>query len=128
MRVCLPEAIAGQPCSCAGVGASKVRSNQSRTGWLNRASASMASAYRAARGVTRGRSNRDAPVPPPAISVVRPGARELKRRLGFLGAAEIAGMDAGELDHVFRERPALHRFPGTMAQRTQDLCAAIVSE
>jgi len=56
------------------------------------------------------------------------GPLELKRRLGFLGAAEIAGMDAGELDRVFRERPALHRFPGTMAQRTQDLCAAIVSE
>jgi uncharacterized HhH-GPD family protein len=40
----------------------------------------------------------------------------------------MAGMDPGELDHAFRERPALHRFPGTMASRTQDLCAAIASE
>jgi uncharacterized HhH-GPD family protein len=56
------------------------------------------------------------------------GPRELKRRLGTLDAAEIAGMDAGELDRVFRERPALHRYPGTMSQRTQDLCAAIASE
>jgi uncharacterized HhH-GPD family protein len=56
------------------------------------------------------------------------GPLELKRRLGFLGAGEIAGIDPGELDRVFRERPALHRFPGTMAQRTQDLCAAIASE
>jgi uncharacterized HhH-GPD family protein len=56
------------------------------------------------------------------------GPLELKRRLGSLGAAAIAGTDAGELDRIFRERPALHRYPGTMAQRTQELCAAIASE
>jgi uncharacterized HhH-GPD family protein len=56
------------------------------------------------------------------------GPLELKRRIGSLDAAAIAGMDAGELDRVFRDRPALHRFPGTMATRTQDLCAAVVSE
>src|SRR5919201_44408 len=53
---------------------------------------------------------------------------ELKRRLGTLDPAMIAGMDAGELERVFAERPALHRFPGSMARRTQELCAAIVSE
>jgi uncharacterized HhH-GPD family protein len=37
-------------------------------------------------------------------------------------------MDAGALDRAFRERPALHRYPGTMAERTQALCAAIASE
>jgi uncharacterized HhH-GPD family protein len=56
------------------------------------------------------------------------GPLELQRRIGALDAAAIAGMDTGELDRAFRERPALHRFPGTMAQRTQDLCAAITSE
>ena len=56
------------------------------------------------------------------------GPLELQRRIGALDAAAIAGMDPGELDRAFRERPALHRFPGTMAQRTQDLCAAITSE
>jgi uncharacterized HhH-GPD family protein len=56
------------------------------------------------------------------------GPLELKRRLGGLDAREIAGMDAGELDRVFREKPALHRYPGTMAERTQALCAAIASE
>src|SRR5207247_8277009 len=56
------------------------------------------------------------------------GPLELKRRIGSLDAAQIAGMDPGELDRAFRERPALHRFPGTMASRTQDLCAAIASE
>ncbi len=53
---------------------------------------------------------------------------ELRRRLGRLDAEEIAGMDTGELERVFAEKPALHRFPGTMARRTQELCAAVVSE
>jgi uncharacterized HhH-GPD family protein len=56
------------------------------------------------------------------------GPLELKRRIGTLDAAAIAGMDAGELDRAFRERPALHRYPGTMAGRTQDLCGAVASE
>jgi uncharacterized HhH-GPD family protein len=56
------------------------------------------------------------------------GPLELKRRVGSLDPAHIAGMDSGELDRVFRERPALHRYPGTMAERTQELCAAVASE
>jgi uncharacterized HhH-GPD family protein len=56
------------------------------------------------------------------------GPLELKRRIGTLEAAAIAGMDPRELDEAFRRRPALHRYPGTMAERTQELCAAIVSE
>jgi uncharacterized HhH-GPD family protein len=56
------------------------------------------------------------------------GPLELKRRIGTLDAAAIADMDPGDLDRAFRERPALHRFPGTMAMRTQDLCAAIASD
>ena len=40
------------------------------------------------------------------------GPAELKRRLGHLDAARIAAMDPAELDAVFRDRPALHRFPG----------------
>jgi uncharacterized HhH-GPD family protein len=56
------------------------------------------------------------------------GPLELKRRLGSLDASEIAGADPGELDRIFREKPALHRYPGTMAQRTQDLAAAVASD
>jgi uncharacterized HhH-GPD family protein len=29
---------------------------------------------------------------------------------------------------VFREKPAIHRFPGTMAQRVQDLAAHVAEE
>src|SRR5512135_601249 len=43
------------------------------------------------------------------------GPWELRRRIGHLDAARIAAADLAELDRVFRERPALHRFPGSMA-------------
>jgi uncharacterized HhH-GPD family protein len=56
------------------------------------------------------------------------GPRKLEQRLGRLDAAEIAGMDPGKLEAVFREKPAIHRFPGNMAKRVQELCAEIVSE
>jgi uncharacterized HhH-GPD family protein len=56
------------------------------------------------------------------------GPRELQRRLGALDAAQLAGMDTGELERVFAERPAIHRFPGAMARRVQELCAAVASE
>jgi uncharacterized HhH-GPD family protein len=41
---------------------------------------------------------------------------------GSLDAGAIATMDSEELVAVFRGPPALHRFPGSMAQRTQALC------
>jgi uncharacterized HhH-GPD family protein len=56
------------------------------------------------------------------------GPLELKQRFGSLDAARIAAADPGELDRVFRDKPALHRYPGTMAERTQDLAAAITSD
>ena len=56
------------------------------------------------------------------------GPAELKRRLGHLDAARIAAMDPAELDAVFRERPALHRFPGAMAGKVQQLAVAIARD
>jgi uncharacterized HhH-GPD family protein len=54
---------------------------------------------------------------------------ELKKRFGGqLDAHDIAGRDPTELEEIFRAKPALHRYPATMAHRTQDLCAAIASE
>jgi uncharacterized HhH-GPD family protein len=50
---------------------------------------------------------------------------ELKRRLGTLDPAAIAAADPAALEAAFRERPALHRFPGAMARRTQALCALV---
>ena len=56
------------------------------------------------------------------------GPAELKRRLGHLDPARIAEMDPGELGEIFRERPALHRFPGSMATKVQTLAAAIARD
>jgi uncharacterized HhH-GPD family protein len=53
---------------------------------------------------------------------------ELSRRLGGLDAAHIAALDPGELEAAFREQPALHRFPGSMARRVQDFCATLVAD
>jgi uncharacterized HhH-GPD family protein len=54
------------------------------------------------------------------------GPIELRRRIGRLDAQEIATMDPEKLDSAFRERPALHRFPGNMAKRTRELAAYLV--
>jgi uncharacterized HhH-GPD family protein len=56
------------------------------------------------------------------------GPLELRRRLGYLDPSRIAGTDSAELDRVFRQRPALHRFPGAMAKRVQALAQAISEE
>jgi uncharacterized HhH-GPD family protein len=53
------------------------------------------------------------------------GPLELRRRLGHLDAGRIAGIPIEELERVFAERPAMHRFPRAMARRVQELCAAI---
>jgi uncharacterized HhH-GPD family protein len=56
------------------------------------------------------------------------GPLAIKHRLGYLDAARIAALDPGDLDAVFRERPAIHRFPGSMATKVQALCATIARE
>ena len=55
------------------------------------------------------------------------GPLKLRQRLGTLDPATIARTDPGRLVEVFRETPAIHRFPGTMAERVQDL-ATVVAE
>jgi uncharacterized HhH-GPD family protein len=56
------------------------------------------------------------------------GPLDIRARLGHLDAAKIAATDPAELDRVFRERPAIHRFPGSMAGKVQALCAAVASQ
>jgi uncharacterized HhH-GPD family protein len=56
------------------------------------------------------------------------GPQKLKARIGSLDAATIASMDPAELEAAFRQRPAIHRFPGAMARRVQELCAVIAEE
>ena len=56
------------------------------------------------------------------------GPHTLAQRLGGLDAAAIAAMPPDDLIEVFKQKPALHRFPGSMAKRTHDLCRALVDE
>jgi len=56
------------------------------------------------------------------------GPLKLKQRLGTLEARSIAGADPGELERIFREKPAIHRFPGSMAKRVQELAAVVEEE
>jgi uncharacterized HhH-GPD family protein len=56
------------------------------------------------------------------------GPLKIKQRVGTLDAGVLAGMDPGRLDAAFREKPAVHRFPGTMATRVQELARTVVSE
>jgi uncharacterized HhH-GPD family protein len=50
------------------------------------------------------------------------GPLTLKRRLGAFDAATLAKAD---LEPVFREKPAIHRYPGSMAKRVHDLAVHV---
>jgi uncharacterized HhH-GPD family protein len=50
------------------------------------------------------------------------GPLALKERLGSLDAAALADAD---LEPVFREKPAIHRFPGSMAGKVHDLAVHV---
>jgi uncharacterized HhH-GPD family protein len=50
------------------------------------------------------------------------GPLVLRERLGTLDAAALADAD---LEPLFREKPAIHRFPGSMAQRVHELAVYV---
>jgi uncharacterized HhH-GPD family protein len=56
------------------------------------------------------------------------GPRLIADRLGVdsLDAAALATADPEELAKVFQGPPAVHRYPGSMAARTQELCRLLV--
>lgn len=56
------------------------------------------------------------------------GPLKIKQRLGTLDPRAIASTDPAKLEAAFREKPAVHRFPGTMAQRVQDLARVVVDD
>jgi uncharacterized HhH-GPD family protein len=56
------------------------------------------------------------------------GPLKIKQRLGTLDAGAIAKLDPAKLEEAFRERPAVHRFPGSMATRVADLSAHVEAE
>jgi uncharacterized HhH-GPD family protein len=53
------------------------------------------------------------------------GPLRLKQRLGTLEPRAVANAD---LEPLFREKPAIHRFPGSMAERVRELAATVADE
>jgi uncharacterized HhH-GPD family protein len=53
------------------------------------------------------------------------GPLRLKQRLGTLEPSAVA---AADLEPLFREKPAIHRFPGSMAERVRELAATVAEE
>lgn len=56
------------------------------------------------------------------------GPLKLRQRLGTLDPGAIAATDPTRLEAAFREKPAIHRFPGAMAARVQELAAVVAEE
>jgi len=54
------------------------------------------------------------------------GPRKLAERIGAIDAAQIADHDPDAFAALAAERPAIHRFPGSMAKRIQALAREIV--
>jgi uncharacterized HhH-GPD family protein len=53
------------------------------------------------------------------------GPLRLKERLGTLEPGAVA---AADLEPLFRQKPAIHRFPGSMAERVRELGATVTEE
>jgi len=53
------------------------------------------------------------------------GPYVLRERVGTLDPRKLAGLD---LEPAFREKPAIHRFPGSMAARVRELASVVAEE
>lgn len=62
------------------------------------------------------------------MEVAFAGPKKLADRVGSLDAEVIADYDPEKFAALFAETPAVHRFPGSMAKRVQDLCRMLVDE
>ncbi|KRA25512.1 Fe-S cluster assembly protein HesB [Microbacterium sp. Root61] len=63
-----------------------------------------------------------------AMETAFAGPLKIQERIGSVDAETLAGYDPEALAEVFKTTPAIHRFPGSMAGRVQDLCAALERE
>jgi uncharacterized HhH-GPD family protein len=56
------------------------------------------------------------------------GPATLEHRLGHLDPKKIAAMDVDEFVSICCEKPAIHRFPGSMGKRIHAVCEALVAD
>ncbi len=62
------------------------------------------------------------------MEVAFAGPKKIADRMGGLDAREIADYDPEKFIALCSERPAVHRFPGSMGKRLQSLAQAIVDD
>ncbi|RLV55381.1 Fe-S cluster assembly protein HesB [Aeromicrobium phragmitis] len=60
-----------------------------------------------------------------AMETAFTGPRKIVERIGTIDAATLASYDPEALEAAFRQPPAVHRYPGSMAKRVQALCADV---
>jgi uncharacterized HhH-GPD family protein len=63
-----------------------------------------------------------------AMETAFTGPKKIQERTGSLSASALAAYDPEALVDVFRETPAVHRFPGSMAGRVQTLCETVATD
>lgn len=63
-----------------------------------------------------------------AMETAFAGPAKIRDRIGTLEPAALAGYDADAFVEVFKETPAVHRFPGSMAGRVQSLADVVARE
>ncbi|WP_286928147.1 MULTISPECIES: HhH-GPD-type base excision DNA repair protein [Aeromicrobium] len=63
-----------------------------------------------------------------AMEAAFSGPAKILDRVGTLDPADIAGQEPEAFEAVFRQTPAVHRYPGSMAGRVQALAAAVRDE
>jgi uncharacterized HhH-GPD family protein len=56
------------------------------------------------------------------------GPLKIKQRLGTLEPGRLARLDPAQVEEAFRQKPAVHRFPGNMAARVQELAQHVERE
>ncbi|WP_375385339.1 HhH-GPD-type base excision DNA repair protein [uncultured Microbacterium sp.] len=60
-----------------------------------------------------------------AMETAFSGPLKIQQRVGEVDAATLAGYDPDRFAEAFKTTPAVHRYPGSMAERVQSLCATI---
>jgi len=63
-----------------------------------------------------------------AMEVAFSGPLKIRERVGAVDARTIAETDPDDFAAAFKQTPAVHRFPGSMAGRVQTLCRALLDD
>ncbi len=63
-----------------------------------------------------------------AMEVAFTGPLKIQQRASTISATDLAVLDPADLEAVFKQTPAVHRYPGSMAARVQQLAQAVVSD